>query len=40
MEIVVDPFGKLAAARIPELSAAAERLAASLGVKPSVMLAA
>ena len=40
MEVNVEPFGKLPAARLRELSADAERLAASLGAKPSVMLAA
>jgi len=40
MEIIVEPFGKLPAARIRELSADAERLAGALGAEPSVMLAA
>jgi hypothetical protein len=40
MEIVVEPFAKLPAARVRELSEDAERLAAGLGAKPSVMLAA
>jgi Winged helix DNA-binding domain len=40
MEITVEPFGKLAAARVRELSTDAERLAAALGATPSVMLAA
>jgi Winged helix DNA-binding domain len=39
MEITVEPFGKLAAARFRELSTDAERLAAALGAKPSVVLA-
>jgi uncharacterized protein YcaQ len=40
MEIVVQPFGKLAAARVRELSQDVERLAAALGAKPSVTVAA
>ena len=40
MQITVEPFGKLPATRVRELSADAERLAASLGAKPSIMLAA
>jgi hypothetical protein len=40
MEITVEPFGKLAARRLRELSTDAERLAAALGAKPSVVLAA
>jgi hypothetical protein len=39
MEVTVEPFGKLPAARVRELSADAERLAGALGAKPSVMLA-
>ena len=38
MEITVEPFAKLAAARVRELSADADRLARALGAKPSVML--
>jgi hypothetical protein len=39
MKITVDPFGKLPAARLRELSADAERFAAALDSTPSVMLA-
>jgi hypothetical protein len=39
MEITIEPFGKLAAARVRELSADAERLARALGAAPSVVLA-
>jgi hypothetical protein len=39
MEIGVEPFGKLAAARVRELSVDAERLAAALGATPSVTVA-
>jgi hypothetical protein len=39
MEITVEPFAKLPAARFRELSTDAERLAAALGAKPSVVLA-
>jgi hypothetical protein len=39
MEITVDPFEKLPAARVRELSADAERLAGALAAEPSVMLA-
>lgn len=40
LEITVEPFGKLPAARRHELSADAERLAGALGARPSVILAA
>jgi hypothetical protein len=39
MQIAVEPFGKLAAARVRELAADAERLAAALGATPSVTVA-
>ena len=39
MEITIEPFGKLAAARVRELSADAERLAAAIGATPSVTVA-
>jgi winged helix DNA-binding protein len=39
MEITIEPFGKLAAARRRELDADAERLAAALGATPSVRVA-
>jgi Winged helix DNA-binding domain len=39
LEITVEPFGKLPAARVRELSADGERLAAALGATPSVTLA-
>jgi Winged helix DNA-binding domain len=39
MEITIEPFGKLAAARVRELSEDAERLAGALGATPSVQLA-
>jgi hypothetical protein len=39
MEITVEPFAKLAAARVRELSADADRFAVALGAKSSVMLA-
>ena len=40
IEITVEPFGKLRAVRLRELSVDAERLAGALGAKPSVILAA
>ena len=40
LEITVEPFGKLPAVRVRELSEDAKRLASSLGAKPSVVLAA
>jgi hypothetical protein len=39
MEIRVEPFGKLPAARVRELSVDAERLAGALGATPSVVVA-
>ena len=39
MEITVEPFAKLGAARVRELSADADRLAAALGATPSVTVA-
>ena len=39
MEITVEPFGKLPAARVRELSADAERFAPALGAAPSVTVA-
>jgi hypothetical protein len=39
MEIRVEPFGRLAAARRREVGADAERLAATLDAKPSVTFA-
>jgi hypothetical protein len=39
MEIAIEPFGKLAAARVRELSEDAERYARALGATPSIVVA-